>query len=162
MLHLVKQLQPPSSSSPEDFPQVPPATQDLHPTSDIRFVMREMATLEERVSNLNTTVVQIEDRLQKAVERMSGDLKERISDLKEAGKASTADLKDANTKAAAEVKESLKELETGQKAKFDKIDNELIEFGKKVAFVKGGVWVLGTLFTIVAILLTALARKWIG
>lgn len=152
----------PGPSSPEDFPQVPPAPMDLHATSDIRFVMREVAKLDERVANLITAVGQIEGRIEKAIDRMNGDLKERIADLKAASTSSATEIKDAGVKTADDIKESVKELETDTTAKLDKIDGELIDFGKKVAFVKGGVWVLGVLFTIVAILLTALARKWIG
>lgn len=45
--------------APEEQPQGQP--RDLHPTSDIRFVMTEVATLTERISNLIDRVDGLKD-----------------------------------------------------------------------------------------------------
>lgn len=57
----------PSSDPPRDFANVP-APRDLHPTSDIRFVILEIGKLTTKVDTLNENVGKVYDRLGK-VER---------------------------------------------------------------------------------------------
>ena len=70
----------PVDKSPEEFPQATP--RELHPTSDIRFVIRETATLTERVDTLVKAVDKIGPALEKALEQSSIDAKERASEIK--------------------------------------------------------------------------------
>lgn len=51
-----------------------------HP--DIRFVMRETSALGERIDNLKDAVEKLTPIFEKALDRHSADLKERIADLK--------------------------------------------------------------------------------
>ena len=69
--------------APRELPQGTP--RDLHPTSDIRFVMTEVAALTERVNGLITTVDKLTPAFEKALDKQSADVKERIADLKADG-----------------------------------------------------------------------------
>lgn len=75
-----KPTPPDQSTEPEEFPQTPP--RDLYATSDIRFVMRETSALGERIDNLKDAVEKLTPIFEKALDRHSADLKERIADLK--------------------------------------------------------------------------------
>lgn len=67
-------------SSPQEFAQTTP--RDLHSTSDIRFVMRETATLTERIEGLTKAIDKLGPSLEKALDKQAADLKERIADIK--------------------------------------------------------------------------------
>ncbi|MBW6522516.1 hypothetical protein KZ810_03315 [Sphingomonas sp. RHCKR47] len=77
--------------SPKDEPQGNP--RDLHPTSDIRFVMIEVAKLSERVDTLVADVGKVGPNFEKAAEALSKDLKERLAELKSEGKETTGSIK---------------------------------------------------------------------
>ena len=66
--------------SPGFLPQGPPP--DLYATSDIRFVMKEVAKLEERVDGLITAVEKLAPAFEKALDKHAADVKERIGEVK--------------------------------------------------------------------------------
>ena len=66
--------------NPAEFPQTTP--RDLHDTSDIRFVMRDMGTLTERIDGLIKSVEKIGPASEKALDKHSTDVKERLAELK--------------------------------------------------------------------------------
>jgi hypothetical protein len=68
---------------PEDFAHVPP--RDLHPVADIRLVITDVAKLAERMDALIATVEKLTPAFEKALDRQSVDVKERIADLKTDG-----------------------------------------------------------------------------
>lgn len=111
--------------SPEDFPQTPPP-RDLHRTTDIRFVITEIATLTERVGTMQRTLAQLPELIEKALDRHSSDLKERIIELK---------------------------------SDFKETDGKVAEIEKKVAFVKGAMFVLGGIFTLSLVIVGVVAAK---
>ena len=65
---------------PRDEPQGQP--RDLHPTSDIRFVIVEVSKLEERVSGLTSAVEKLPSSFEKAFDRHAADVKDQITELK--------------------------------------------------------------------------------
>lgn len=69
-----------ADAPPEEFAQSTP--RDLHATSDIRFVMRETATLTERIEGLTKAIDKLGPSFEKALERQATDIKERLSELK--------------------------------------------------------------------------------
>lgn len=70
----------PEDSSPQEFAQTTP--RDLHPTSDIRFVMVEVSKLTERLDNLISTVEKLSPTFEKALDKHTTDVKERLTDMK--------------------------------------------------------------------------------
>jgi K+/H+ antiporter YhaU regulatory subunit KhtT len=111
------------SEVPHSFAEVPP--RELYETSDIRFVMRETATLTERIEGLTRTIDKLAPAFEKALEKHAADVKERLGDLKADHKI-TAD--------------------------------KVVEIEKKVAFVKGAMWLLGGLFAL-AVVVAGLVAK---
>jgi hypothetical protein len=95
---------PTDSDIPRDFAEVPP--RDLHATSDIRFVMRETATLRERVDGLTKAIDNLGPSFEKALEKHAADMKERATDLKVDLKATDAKVSDIE-KAVSFVKGAL-------------------------------------------------------
>jgi hypothetical protein len=91
--------------SPADFPQTTP--RDLHDTSDIRFVMRDVATLTERIDALTKAVEKIGPSFEKALDKQMVDMKERFSELK-------AEIKESNGKQV-EIKSSIDTFKGGMK-----------------------------------------------
>lgn len=75
---------------PQDFPAVAP--RDLYDVSDIRFVMRETATLAERIEGLTKAIEKLGPAFEKALDKQAADTKERIADLKTDGKTTSAKL----------------------------------------------------------------------
>lgn len=80
----------PVDATPEDFAQGTP--RDLHATSDIRFVMRETATLTERIEGLSKAIDKLGTSFEKSLDRHSADLKERLSELRTDHKETTTKL----------------------------------------------------------------------
>lgn len=81
---------PPSqkaASTPDDFPQVEP--QELFPSNNIRFVMWEVAKLTERVDALAKSIDGIGPAFEKALDKHSSDVKERLGEMKTDGKTSS-------------------------------------------------------------------------
>lgn len=76
--------------APEEQPQGNP--RNLHPTSDIRFVIVEVAKLTERVDGLVVAVAGVAPGLEKALDRHAADVKERIGELKADSKEDRAKL----------------------------------------------------------------------
>lgn len=111
------------SEVPREFAEAVP--RELYTTSDIRFVMRETATLAERIEGLTKSIDKLGPSFEKALDRHAADSKERFAELK------------------ADVKESGGKVE---------------EFERKVAFVRGALWVLGGLFAIAVVLLGVIAK----
>lgn len=68
----------------EGIPTEEPSGQpiDLHKTSDIRIVIREVGMLTERIDNLVRTVEKLGSGFEKALDKQSADLKERLADVK--------------------------------------------------------------------------------
>jgi hypothetical protein len=89
---------PPSQkppSSPDDFPQVEPT--ELFPTNNIRFVIAETAKLIERVDALTRASEKVGDKFDKALDKHTIDVKERIADLKSDVKDNATKLSDMKT-----------------------------------------------------------------
>jgi chromosome segregation ATPase len=87
---------PDNSQAPEDFPQTTP--RELHATSDIRFVMRETATLTERIEGLTRAIDKLGPAFEKALEKHAADVKERLADLKSESKDSSGKIQDIEKK----------------------------------------------------------------
>lgn len=68
-----------ASSVPQEFPATTP--DELFPTNNIRFVMWETAKLTERVDGLTNAVEKLGPGFEKALDRHTADLKERLADL---------------------------------------------------------------------------------
>src|SRR5438045_2809631 len=77
---------------PRDEPRGPP--RDLHPTSDIRFVIVEVSKLTERVDNLAQALAKLPLDLDRTLEKHAADVKERIGELKTDGKETRKDVHD--------------------------------------------------------------------
>lgn len=77
---------------PNEFAQVAP--RDLHPTSDIRFVMTEVAKLTTRVDGLVASFEKLSPTFEKAIDRHAGDTKERFVELKSEAKETREKLQD--------------------------------------------------------------------
>lgn len=80
------------ASTPEDFPQVEPT--ELFPTNNIRFVIAETAKLIERVSALSTSVDKLGASFEKALDKHSADMKERVTEVKADSKEISANLRE--------------------------------------------------------------------
>lgn len=94
-----KRLPPPDGSEvPRDFAEVAP--RDLHATSDIRFVMRETATLTERIEGLTKTIDRLLPSFEKAFEKHASEVKERLADLKADTKATDGKVVEIENKVA--------------------------------------------------------------
>ena len=145
----------PGPSDPEEFPQVEPT--ELHPTNNIRFVMWEVAKLTERVDNLSTSVEKMAAALEKNADQhatsASQTAERNLTTLKESLATNYADVKERLTDFKAsvdDIKDDVKEAKS-----------DLVEIGKKVAFVKGAMWVFGGLFAIAIVILGVIARAYI-
>lgn len=139
----------PSLTGPEnadDFPQVQPPA-ELFPTTNIRHVITETAKLMERVDNLVRTVDKLADAVERGFERQS-------AALKGAGETQAAALKDGLATTATDLKERIGEVKTEAKSATD----EIIELNRKVSFVRGVMWVLAAMSTVIIVFLTAYAR----
>jgi hypothetical protein len=75
----------------------PAPPRDMHPTSDIRFVMTEVAALKERVDGLIKSVEKIGPAFEKSADRQSADFKERIAEVKIDLKEGTVKLSEVKT-----------------------------------------------------------------
>lgn len=70
--------------APDEQPQGSP--RDLHPTSDIRFVIVEVSKLEERVAGLVAALEKLAPTFEKALEKHAADVKERVGEIRADGK----------------------------------------------------------------------------
>jgi hypothetical protein len=77
----------PGRSSEEGQPREMPNSvpRDLHPVADIRLVITDVAKLEERINGLIVAVEKLAPTFEKALDKQSVDLKERIAELKSDG-----------------------------------------------------------------------------
>lgn len=96
--------------------------------TDIRVVMREQGALGARVDGLKDAVEKLGNQIEKAFDRHTADMKERLGEI------------------CADVKET---------------DRKVVVIEQKVAFVKGAMWVLGSLFAL-AIAVGGLAAAFLG
>jgi hypothetical protein len=78
-----------TDANPEDFPQTTP--RDLYPIGDIRLVMRDIGALTERIDGLIKSVEKIGPASEKALDKQTAEVKEKLADLK-------ADLKETDSK----------------------------------------------------------------
>lgn len=72
--------QPSGEGSPQELAKGSP--RDLHPTSDIRFVIVEVSKLAERVEGLAAAVEKVAPGLERALDKHAADVKERTTELK--------------------------------------------------------------------------------
>jgi methyl-accepting chemotaxis protein len=140
-------------SAPEGAPGELPqgAPEELFPTNNIRFVIWEVARLTERVDNISAAVDKVGESIAKGFDRHSADLKERIGELKQPMVDLRADVKERHS----ELKKPIEDVESDVKG----LRTEIEEIGRKVAFVKGAMWVLGGLFAILLLVAAAFLRK---
>ena len=108
----------------------------MHPTTNIRFVMWEVARLTERLESLAKVVEKASDAAEKSAEKQAANVKEALG-------LHSADLKER----LAEVKADVKEAKA-----------EIIALGNKVFLGKGALWVFGGIFALALVLITAFAR----